>query len=139
MRAYDILLFLVCLEVTIGFVSSLHVFPVSYVDASAVQTPEDWNLQEVENQTASQSIFDKVMLATDMLFKALTMFLNMLVAIVAIYIPLTSVLGVPSEIALLLQGVVYVVYAWAIIQFLSGRSVKYMLSLIHISEPTRPY
>jgi len=126
MRAYDILLFLVCLEVTIGFVSSLHVFPVSYVDASAVQTPEDWNLQEVENQTASQSIFDKVMLATDMLFKALTMFLNMLVAIVAIYIPLTSVLGVPSEIALLLQGVVYVVYAWAIIQFLSGRSVKYM-------------
>ncbi len=126
MRAYDILLFLVCLEVTIGFVSSLHVFPVNYVDASAVQTPQEWNLQEVENQTASQSIFDKVMLATDMLFKALSMFLNMLVAIVAIYIPLTSVLGVPSEIALLLQGVVYVVYAWAIIQFLSGRSVKYM-------------
>jgi len=126
MRAYDILLFLVCLEATIGFVSSLHIFPADYVDASAVQTPADWNLQEVENQTASQSIFDKVMLATDMLFKALTMFLNMLVAIVAIYIPLTSVLGVPSEIALLLQGVVYVVYAWAIIQFLSGRSVKYM-------------
>ena len=126
MRAYDILLFLVCLEATIGFVSSLQVFPTDYVDASAVQTPADWNLQEVENQTASQSIFDKVMLATDMLFKALSMFLNMLVAIVAIYIPLTSVLGVPSEIALLLQGVVYVVYAWAIIQFLSGRSVKYM-------------
>ncbi|RLE42286.1 hypothetical protein DRJ19_04430 [Candidatus Woesearchaeota archaeon] len=96
------------------------------MDVSAVQTPQEWNLQEVENQTASQSIFDKVMLATDMLFKALSMFFNMFVAIVAIYIPLTSVLGVPSEIALLLQGVVYVVYAWAIIQFLSGRSVKYM-------------
>ena len=126
MRAYDILLFLVCLEAAIGFVSSLHIFPVNYVDVSAVQTPQDWNLQEVENQTASQSIFDKMMLATDMLFKALSMFLNMLVAIVAIYIPLTTVLGVPSEIALLLQGVVYVVYVWAIIQFLSGRSVKYM-------------
>jgi len=124
MRAYDILLFLVCLEASIGFVSSLNIFPVSYVDASAVQS--NWNLEELEEQAQAQSVIDKVMLATDMLFKALSMFFNMLVAIVAIYIPLTTVLGVPSEIALLLQGVVYVVYAWAIIQFLSGRSVKYM-------------
>ena len=124
MRAYDILMFLVCLEASIGFVSSLHIFPVSYVDASAVQS--NWNLEEIESQAQTQTVVDKVMLATDMLFKALTTFLNMLIAIVAIYIPLTSVLGVPSEIALLLQGVVYVVYMWAIIQFLSGRSVKYM-------------
>jgi len=124
MRAYDILLFLVCLEASIGFVSSLNIFPVSYVDASAVQS--SWNLEELEEQAQTQSVIDKVMLATDMLFKALSMFFNMLVAIVAIYIPLTTVLGVPTEIALLLQGVVYVVYAWAIIQFLSGRSVKYM-------------
>ena len=126
MRAYDILLFLVCLEASIGFVSSLNIFPVSYVDASAVQVSETWSLEDVQNQTATLTLVDKLMFATDILFKAVSMFLNMLLAIAVIYIPLTSVLGVPSEIALLLQGVVYVVYAWAIIQFLSGRSVKYM-------------
>ncbi|MHC1577316.1 MAG: hypothetical protein ACXQT6_01300 [Candidatus Methanospirareceae archaeon] len=126
MRAFDILLFLVCLEATIGFVASLHVFPVSYIDPSAVHG--DWSLVEVQEQVeaSQQGFFDKMMLVTDMLFKALGMFFNMMVAIVAIYVPLTSVLGVPSEVALLVQSVVYVVYVWALIQFLSGRSIKYM-------------
>jgi len=124
MRAFDILLFLVCLEATIGFVASLDVFPVSYVDPSAVHS--DWSLVEIQEEASQQGFFDKMMLATDMLFKALGMFFNMMVAIVAIYVPLTSVLGVPSEVALLVQSVVYVVYVWALIQFLSGRSIKYM-------------
>ena len=124
MRAFDILLFLVCLEATIGFVASLDVFPVSYVDPSAVHS--DWSLVEIQEEASQQGFFDKMMLVTDMLFKALGMFFNMMVAIVAIYVPLTSVLGVPSEVALLVQSVVYVVYVWALIQFLSGRSIKYM-------------
>jgi len=124
MRAYDILLFLVCLEASIGFVAAIDVFSTTYVDPSAVNT--QWDLHTIENETQNQSIFDQIMLATDLLFRAVTMFFTMIVAIVAIYFPLTNTLGVPAEIALLLQGVVYLVYMWALIQFLSGRSVKYM-------------
>ena len=105
MRAYDILLFLVCLEASIGFVAAIDVFSTTYVDPSAVDT--QWDLHTIENETQNQSIFDQIMLATDLLFRAVTMFFTMIVAIIAIYFPLTSVLGVPSEIALLLQGVVY--------------------------------
>ena len=122
MRAYDILLFLVCLEASIGFVASLDLFSTTYVDPSAVQLT-DWNVQEIQNQSSSPSLLDT---ATDVFVRAIPQFLNMLLAIAIVYIPLTQTLGVPTEVALLFQGAVYLIYVWAIIQFLTGRSVKYM-------------
>ena len=122
MRAYDILLFLVCLEASIGFVASIDLFSTTYVDPSTVQLT-DWNVQEIQNQSSSPSLLDT---AIDGLVKAIPQFFTMLLAIAIIYIPLTQTFGVPTEVALLFQGVVYLVYTWAIIQFLSGRSVKYM-------------
>ena len=125
MRAFSIILFLVVLQASIGFVNNSNVFEYQFV-----QTPsgcKDYTIENLSDVSEEDiSIFDYAKIILDFLLTSFLLFLKIILAIVFIYPTLVSAFGIPSFLSVFLQTGIYVVYVWGIIQFKSGKGTKTM-------------
>jgi hypothetical protein len=128
MKAYEIALYLIILQASIGLVNSIGVFEHNYVP-----TPENeyitWDISHIGaaygNQT-QPSIWDAMVMAARMAWEALIGLLKVLLAVVIIYPTLVNVFMINPAISGLIQVAIYVVYGIAIIQFKTGKNIRYM-------------
>lgn len=126
-RSFEILLFLIILQSSVGFVGAIGLFDQTYVSDSELYgtTTKDWNISTYGEHEPDMGVFGRVTLALDMLWNALPIAFNVLFAIVFIFDPLVRTFGVPMELAAFLQGGIYLCYSWGIVQFLTNRGTKY--------------
>lgn len=145
MRAFDIILFLICIQAAVGFVATLSadegLFSINPLDMveyeNSTKYTEDYTIEEITreyggehgNDTAFGEVRRKVENFTNIvsaLGKAVIMFFNMLFFTLFIYFPLVNLFGVPQSLALFIQVGLSFIYMWGIVQFLSNRSTKHM-------------
>lgn len=128
MRMMDLTLIIVAFELAIGFVAGIGVFEHTYYE------PSQENIRELNgymhgNSNATSALIDSAKTTNadyfsiaSALFGALNLFLKTVGAVVFFYPHLVDVFMMPELIAGPLQALIYVTYAWGIVQFMSGRS-----------------
>ena len=126
-RSFEILLFLIILQSSVGFVGAIGLFDQTYVSDSELYgtTTKDWNISTYGEHEPDMGVFGRITLVIDMLWHAIPIVFNILFAIVFIFDPLVRTFGVPMELAGFCQGAVYLIYSWGIIQFMTNRGTKY--------------
>jgi len=120
MRAVEIAVFLILLQASVGFVSGMGIFgPDLHIEDNAYTS---WGIDNFDDdiELAEQSSLTS---SIELLWKSLSMILEMLLAVLVIYPILVSTFYIPSTVAVLLQGGVYCIYMLGVIEFLSGRQL----------------
>ena len=128
MKAYQIALYLIILQASIGLVNDLGVFSHNY---ASTPTNEyiSWNVSQIGGAYGNQtepSVWDMMVVAARMIWESLIALLKILLAVVVIYPILVNVFMIPPQISGLIQVGIYVVYGIALVQFKTGRNIHYM-------------
>jgi hypothetical protein len=124
MRAVDIFIFCICLNLGIGFVNAML---AESQETAFLQNQSgagwEYNRTLISGFNQSQSnIVTDTFAATRWLFSAIFFVLGMLLSIVWIFPILVTTFMVPPPVAAILQTLVYLIYAIGIVQWISGRS-----------------
>lgn len=124
MRAMDIFIFCICLNLGIGFVNAMLAEgkqAAFLTNQSGKGWEYDSSLVSDLNQSDSNIITD-VAANTRWVFSAVFFVLGMLLSIVWILPILVSTFMIPLPVAVMLQTIIYMIYAIGIVQWISGKS-----------------
>lgn len=131
MRAWDLAMFIIMVEMSIGFLGGIGFYPN---DASG--QPVDYLKSEQggsiitfqknitdENFIANRElgIADYFKFGLDWIFASWNMLIQIIIAFVGISFILYKQFNIPIELCVFIQGIVYLIYTWGFIQWRSGR------------------
>lgn len=129
---WDLTVIIIAFELAIGFVAGIGLFEHTYYTPSQSNSKElNGYLHGTSNATntliesTKTTNSDYFSLGT-YLFGALNIFLNIVGAVVFFYPHLVNTFMVPMALAAPIQCLIYITYAWGIVQFMSGRSGSLM-------------
>lgn len=122
-RAMDVFMIVMVLNGALAMVNAIDLFDQDY--SSAAQS-EDINyrvddLSNMTSSTAEPTLMDYGVMSVSWVWEALIFIFKFIAAFVFVYPVLVDQLGVPGEISVFLQGMIYIVMIWFIVQFKSGR------------------
>ena len=129
MRAADILLFCLCINAAIVFVDASGLGSMfNPGSATGFMTPEhgtffDSSLSDISALNSNSSIVDYAITATAWLVETTIFMIKFLISAVVIIPALMRIFGFPAYLAVFIQGILYVTYMWAYIQWKSGKSL----------------
>jgi len=127
MRAFDICLLVICLQLSLTFISSIGLFGDNLFYTAPQQTGNGFmtgSMSDTEKLVGAQSYttIDYLTMSISMIVSSLGLIATLLGSVI-IFIPqLILVFQVPLPLAIVIQALIYVMYGWAYLQFLSGRS-----------------
>lgn len=120
MRAFDIFIFCICLNLGIGLVNY-----VMTTEGEKAYMPEQqgqgwhYNVTDVSGMSVNEtSPISSALALTQWVIGGMMFIINLLVSIVWIYPALKSTFGIPEPISIVLQTLIYIIYAVAIAQIL---------------------
>jgi len=139
MRAIDLAVFVILIEMSIGFLGVIGAGNVNTL-ADGTQTPQvqqmvyeqggDYGVGGRWQQrgstvalanTTQPSVLDYVRFGIDWISGGFFMLLQIMAAFFAISWVLYTKFKIPMEICVFIQGIVWLIYSWALIQWKSGR------------------
>lgn len=130
MRAMDLAVFIIMIEMAIGFMGGMHFYTdkygedVDYMQSGLAQGGYVRQFQ-TENITTTfaekPTIADYFKFALDWVFASFNMILMIVGAFFAIGLLLNIQFGLPAYLCVFIQGIVYLIYMWGFIQWRSGR------------------
>lgn len=129
MRAFEIILFLVCIQAAVGFVNTVALFDNQYYATPSNRFSENYTISEISQYgdiADEPGILDYFEMTVMWLWTSFFIFLNIVFGIAILYFPLVNLFGMPQSLALFIQAGVAIIYVWGYIQFKSGRSTKHM-------------
>lgn len=120
MRAFDIFIFCICINLGIGLVNFVMTTEgeKTYV---AEQQGQGWyhNVSDVSGMGVNEtSPISSALSLTQWVIGGMIFVINLLVSIVWIYPALAGTFGIPAPISIVLQTLIYIIYAVAIAQLL---------------------
>jgi len=133
MRAIDLAMFIIILEMSIGFLGStgdvgLNLYGThgDYLrrDMSeySINAQKNTSLGDGLAKTSAPTIADYFLFGAQWLFAGINFFIQIATAFLAISFTLQTKFGIPFiPIGAFVQGIVYLIYMWAIVQWKSGR------------------
>lgn len=120
MRAFDIFIFCICLNLGIGLVNY-----VMTTEGEKAYMPEQqgqgwhYNVSDVSGMGVNEtSPISSALALTQWVIGGMLFIINLLVSIVWIYPALADTFGIPAPISVVLQTLIYIIYAVAIAQIL---------------------
>jgi hypothetical protein len=127
MRAFDIALLVICIQLSLTFVGEIGLFPGGVIYATPQHSGMDFmtgGMAETQNLVGSQTpnTVDYLFMTVSMITNSILLLGKMLVSVVIFVPELIFVFHVPIPLAVVLQALIYIMYAWAYAQFLAGRS-----------------
>jgi len=126
MKALNITIFIIILQLSVGFINELGVFEKDYM-----ATPDNdymaYNVTTLNeaNAFSNESLVDKALGLVDFAIEAIFGLLKIMFGIIVIYPTLVSIFNIPSALSALLQGIIYVVYILGYYELKSGKQVEY--------------
>jgi len=130
MRAYQIILFLILLQASIGFVNQIDFFGDQ---KQFYTTPQnEWTTKNVTQlgQYATEgnetNIVDTFAQGVMWGWEMLILFIQIIFSIVIVLPALIKVFAIPWQLASFIQIGIWVIYVWGLVQFKSGKATKYM-------------
>jgi len=120
-KAYNIALALFVLNAVISGVNGMGIF-----DTHVFETPKPMNeseIAEVVSDAESLHSYELLVFAPKVLLEMFSLFFTAIVGAITI-IPMLAEYGIPTSIIAMIQGPIWIVYAWGAVQFLTGRSGK---------------
>lgn len=126
MRAFDVFVFCICLNLGVGLVHTVlaEQGQKSYYQE---QVGGGWthNISETSDMTAANATpISGALEMTKWMIGAMMFFVSMLSSIIWIYPALCTTFMIPPSISVVLQTLVYIIYAAGIIQWYSNRPFK---------------
>lgn len=122
-RAMDVFMVVMVLNGALAMVNAVGLFDQEY--ASAAQSDDvNYRVSDLANMTSSTAeptLMDYGVMSVSWVWEALIFIFKFIAAFVFVYPVLVDQLGVPGEISIFLQGMIYIVMIWFIVQFKSGR------------------
>lgn len=125
MRAMQLFMFILCLNGAIALVNSLGIFwETTFVEAQ--NEDYDYEVEDLNEFAVAgePSIVDYTTMALSWLWESVIWIFKFIGAFVFIYPFLCDELMIPDIVSGFLQGLIYSIYAWGIIQWKSGRSIQ---------------
>jgi hypothetical protein len=134
MRAWDISLFILIINLTIGFVGNIGLFnEYGYAQIQSTGNASqggyasgnyDENTQTLmgNQQKTTADTFD----AFAMILSGFFMMISVFVSCAIMFLPLVYTFHVPVVLALFLQAIVYYAYLWGITQWVSNKQGGYL-------------
>jgi hypothetical protein len=130
MRAMDLAVFIIMIEMSIGFLGGMHFYTneagedVDYMQSGLAQGGyvERFQTENISETYAEKpGIADYFKFALDWVFASFNMILMLVGAFFVIGALLNIQFGLPLYLCVFIQGIVYLIYAWGFIQWRSGR------------------
>lgn len=124
MRAWDLAVFVIMVEMCLGFLAEL---PGLYNAPTLVAHEQggdiyQWQHSNMNTEFGTRlTIGDYLKFAMDWVLAGYNMLVTVLTAFFAISLILYRDFGLPSELCFFVQGIVYLIYTWALVQWRSGR------------------
>lgn len=126
MRAFDIFIFCICLNLGIGLVNY-----VMTTEGEKAYMPEQqgqgwhYNVTDVSSMGVNEtSPISSALALTQWVIGGMMFIINLLVSIVWIYPALKGTFGIPEPISIVLQTLIYIIYAVAIAQILMKIDIR---------------
>ena len=132
MKLFDIILFIVIFSVFVGLLNDSGLFGGTKFGSTKILTiegaaPTEDDIAKIEDIAGSGGVGSNPM-GFGLLkgaFSALRIFMNVVMALMVIYIPLTK-MGMPGMLAGVIQAGIYIMYVAFLFQVFTGRSLKNM-------------
>lgn len=135
MRAWDLAIFIILLEMSIGFLSVLGDSPQNHGGGLFTKAnytvkyfsgAEGGYITTYQGSNASTAVgelpkVDPLSFAMDWIFFSFNMLIRIVEAFAAISIVLYRQFHLDPQLCMFIQGIVYLIYTWAFIQWRSGR------------------
>jgi hypothetical protein len=126
MRAWDLAVFIIMIEMSIGFLAGLQGLylytPYLNADQGGEISTYQQNITDPGGIVKKEvSIGDYLKFGLDWIFASFNMIVMIVTAFVAFSWILYHEFGLPIELCLFIQGIVYLIYTWGFIQWKSGK------------------
>ena len=125
MRAWDITLFLIILQLVIGIVNGFGLFAVNYYATPQNQYTQ-YNLTQLQEFQAEPTLWDYFVMAVKVFIEGVIWFLKIVFAVAIIYPTLVNIMGIPPMIAGPFQGILYLIDVLGYIQWKKGVTIEWM-------------
>lgn len=126
-RAMQLFMFVIALNGAIALVNGMGLFSQNYSSPEGSVAYQVSDLGEVTSITGEPTIMDYFAMTVMWIWEALIFIVKFIAAFVFIYPVLVNQLHVPPQISIFLQGMIYVVMIWFLVQWKSGRSFGGMM------------
>ncbi len=126
MRAYDIAMWLIILQASIGFINAIGLFETQYY--ATPQNAYNYEIQDLDEYkvlTDNPGVLDYTRMGINWAWEGLVVIFKIIFSIVIIYPMLIKEFGIPAVLSVFLQATVYVVYAVGYKQWKSGKGMAY--------------
>jgi len=119
-RALEIAVFLIILQASIGFTTSLDLFSTSL----DVQNNEfsDWG-GDTDFQSESADSSATLLSSLQLFWNAMNSIIQILTAVFVVFPILVSTFGIPGEVAAIMQLSIWTIYVIGLIEFKAGRQL----------------
>jgi hypothetical protein len=131
MRAWDLAVFIILIEMSLGFLSGLHGFYTTQgqglYHATQGGAVAGWQQRSSTDEFVAGTEpgglngFDYLNFAIMWVLASFWMIITVLKAFFVISWDLYFVFGLPASLCAFIQGIVYLIYTWAFVQWKSGR------------------
>lgn len=129
MRAMDILLFCLCINAAIVLVSASGMgemfnpgHPNGFFTADTGEYYDN-TLSDISNLNNNDSFTDMFMIAASWVIETTVFMIKFLLSAVIVIPAMMDIFGFPLYLAAFLQGLLWVTYMWAYVQWKSGKSL----------------
>ncbi len=126
MRAIDITVFLIAIQLALGFVSALGIFETNYYEATSNEYSK-YTINDLGNYTDKEDIVSQgintVKMSADFLWEGAFFMIKILGTVVVVYPTLVTIFNIPAVLSAMLQGMVYFMYFLGYYQWKTGKSV----------------
>ena len=126
MRAFEIALFLIVVQASIGFFNSIDAFDTDYYNTPQNQyNYEVSDLAAYSNITRTIPLLDYMIMTATWMWDTLFIMLDIVFSVVIIFPIVINTFNIPVVLSVFMQVGIYVVYATGYIQWKSGKGLKY--------------
>lgn len=127
MRAWDLAVFVIMIEMSIGFMSGLQ-FYEGIGGAGSLPVAQGGEVYRMQHENITETIAlrepgigDYLKFALNWVFASFNMMITIIRAFFFVSWDLYTVFHLPMTLCLFIQGIVYLIYTWGFIQWRSGR------------------